>query len=777
MSDSVKILVVDDTPANLEVVTETLSFAGYSTSTAISGERALKRLQTYIPDLILLDVQMPGMDGFETCQQLKANPVTAHIPVIFMTALGDIDSKVKGLSLGAVDYITKPLQEAELLARVNTHLQLSSLTKQLERRVEERTAELQLTLDHLSRSLLERKASELALRESENKFRALLSNLDGAVYRCQNDAAWTMEFMSDFITTLTGYPVSDFINSKRRTYASLIHPDDTEMVERIVGERVTQHQSFTMEYRIIHREGWVRWVRENGKGIFDEQNQLRFLEGVIVDISDRKLAEENSRLLSSVVESSQDAIITKNLNSIITSWNQAATDLFGYTENEAIGQSILMLFPDDCIREESLIIASLKQNKRIDSHETVRLHQDGTPIDCAVTISPLLSEEGKVIGASSIFRDIRDRKRLESEQQRLLDVLEATPDYIGIANANGKILWHNKHLRELRQDLVSHKSISECHPAWVNEIILNQVFPVLTEKGSWSGELALLDSNGKEIPVSQVIVAHKSKSGEIQYVSTIMRDISDRKAYEERLEKNNAEIIRATRMKDEFLATMSHELRTPMNAILGMTEALQDEIFGAINEKQFKALATVESSGNHLLELINDILDVSKIESGQIELDYQNTAIIPLCQQSLEFIKPQAAKKSIQVVSQLPINLPDFNLDERRIRQVLINLLNNAVKFTPEAGCITLEVIYPATIKQQNYLQINIKDTGIGIAPENLEKVFEPFIQVDSALNRNYEGTGLGLALVKRIVELHRGEVTLTSELGVGSCFAMVLPL
>ncbi|MBD2552282.1 response regulator [Limnothrix sp. FACHB-708] len=155
MSDSIKILVVDDTPANLEVVTETLSLAGYATSTAISGERALKRLQTYIPDLILLDVQMPGMDGFETCQQLKANPVTAHIPVIFMTALTDIDSKVKGFSLGAVDYITKPFQEAELLARVNTHLQLSSLTKQLERRVEERTAELQLTLDQLSRSQLQ----------------------------------------------------------------------------------------------------------------------------------------------------------------------------------------------------------------------------------------------------------------------------------------------------------------------------------------------------------------------------------------------------------------------------------------------------------------------------------------------------------------------------------------------------------------------------------------------------------------------------------------------
>lgn len=155
MPDNAKIMVVDDTPANLEVVAETLSDAGYTIFPAISGERALNRLQTWIPDIILLDVQMPGIDGFETCQQLKANPTTTHIPVIFMTALTDTDSKVKGFSLGGVDYITKPFQEAELLARVNTHLQLSLLTQQLECQVQERTAELQAALDQLSQSQLQ----------------------------------------------------------------------------------------------------------------------------------------------------------------------------------------------------------------------------------------------------------------------------------------------------------------------------------------------------------------------------------------------------------------------------------------------------------------------------------------------------------------------------------------------------------------------------------------------------------------------------------------------
>ena len=224
---------------------------------------------------------------------------------------------------------------------------------------------------------------------------------------------------------------------------------------------------------------------------------------------------------------------------------------------------------------------------------------------------------------------------------------------------------------------------------------------------------------------------------------------------------------------------MSHELRTPLNAILGMTETMLDEIFGSINDRQRKSLQTVERSGSHLLELINDILDVAKIESGQIELDYTSISVSHLCQSSLAFIKQQALKKRIQLeISQLPTNLPDLLADERRIRQVLINLLNNAVKFTPEGGRITLEVsqITSTNPETPQFLRIAIIDTGIGISAENIPKLFQPFIQIDSALNRQYSGTGLGLSLVKRLVELHGGNVELTSELGVGSCFAIELP-
>ncbi|MFM7886951.1 MAG: ATP-binding protein, partial [Pseudanabaena sp.] len=266
-------------------------------------------------------------------------------------------------------------------------------------------------------------------------------------------------------------------------------------------------------------------------------------------------------------------------------------------------------------------------------------------------------------------------------------------------------------------------------------------------------------------------------------VERLQQELAERQQAEMKLTETNQklaisndELMRATRMKDEFLANMSHELRTPLNAILGLNESLQEEIFGSLNERQIKTLQTIENSATHLLALINDILDVAKIELGQVSLEPTSTSIENLCQSSLAFIKQQALAKRIQVINQIPQYLPDLMLDERRIRQVLINLLNNAVKFTLEGGTITLEVSKVKDCSNTPYLRFVVIDTGIGISAENIQKLFQPFIQIDSALNRQYVGTGLGLALVKRIVDLHGGKVGLISELGVGSRFSVDLP-
>jgi PAS domain S-box-containing protein len=300
-------------------------------------------------------------------------------------------------------------------------------------------------------------------------------------------------------------------------------------------------------------------------------------------------------------------------------------------------------------------------------------------------------------------------------------------------------------------------------------------------------ELQFIHPNGqvRTIHVTQHPVW--DQAGNLSAIEGVAEDITARKEYEAQLQRSNEELIQATRLKDEFLANMSHELRTPLNSILGMTEVLEEELLGPITEGQQNALQTIQRSGSHLLDLINEILDLAKIESGQMELEQHPTTIASLCKLSLTFIKQLAHNKNLQVHANIPENLPELMLDERRMNQALINLLNNAVKFTPEGGQIHLDVCYPSPMSmpshdQRNgdcsaqFLRLSITDTGIGIAPENIPKLFKPFVQIDSALNRKYEGTGLGLALVKDIVELHGGIVGVTSEEGVGSCFTVDLP-
>jgi CheY-like chemotaxis protein len=232
-------------------------------------------------------------------------------------------------------------------------------------------------------------------------------------------------------------------------------------------------------------------------------------------------------------------------------------------------------------------------------------------------------------------------------------------------------------------------------------------------------------------------------------------------------------LARALRVKDEFLANMSHELRTPLNAILGLSESLAEQIAGSLNEKQSKYINTISESGHHLLSLINDILDLAKIEAGQITLDINKVDIHSVCQASLRMIKQLAQKKNQEVSLQIDDGLGLMWADERRLKQMIVNLLGNAVKFTPENGKIGLEVHGD---QEANRVTITVWDSGIGIKEDDLERLFKPFIQLDSGLARESTGTGLGLALVAQMARLHGGSVSVVSEPEKGSRFSILLP-
>jgi signal transduction histidine kinase/DNA-binding response OmpR family regulator len=418
------------------------------------------------------------------------------------------------------------------------------------------------------------------------------------------------------------------------------------------------------------------------------------------------------------------------------------------------------------------------------------VYADGSIGYIFIKTEPIWNSLGQVIRLLGIVMDISDRyamqEALRRSEERARATLRALPDLVFRVDCEGKYLdfmvsTQGRYLVDPQQ-LIG-KNFYDAFPIPTSAIYAERKYAALQQA---------LVTQAVQIYEQQIDVGDQCRYEEIRVapcgndeVVFFIRDISDRKQTEAQLQRTNQELARATRLKDEFLANMSHELRTPLNAILGMTEGLQEQVFGKISERQLKALQAIQSSGSHLLELINDILDLSKIAAGQIELDCALTSVNHLCQSSLTFVRQQAMQKRIQIHTKIQTNLPDLMVDERRIRQALINLLSNAVKFTPAEGSITLEVSrlrsitsFPEENKEEakEYLKIEVIDTGIGIAAENIQKLFKPFVQIDSALNRQYEGTGLGLSLVKQMVELHGGKVGLTSELGIGSRFFIELP-
>ena len=289
---------------------------------------------------------------------------------------------------------------------------------------------------------------------------------------------------------------------------------------------------------------------------------------------------------------------------------------------------------------------------------------------------------------------------------------------------------------------------------------------------SMADQLAIAVENARLFQQAQQEIAERQRAeAALQEERALLaRRVAERT---EDLQAANEELARAVRLKDEFLASMSHELRTPLTAVLGMTEVLKMGVYGPLSDKQQQSMLIIEESGRHLLELINDILDLSKIEANKLDLEIKPVAVETVCQGSLQFIKQAAIRKHIEVSFTPDQAVATLLVDERRFKQILVNLLSNAVKFTPAQGKVGLEVVGDPA---RQLVHFTVWDTGIGIAPEDIDRLFEPFTQLDSKLAREYGGTGLGLALVSRMTKMHGGQVSVESTVGQGSRFTVSLP-
>jgi PAS domain S-box-containing protein len=422
--------------------------------------------------------------------------------------------------------------------------------------------------------------------------------------------------------------------------------------------------------------------------------------------------------------------------------------------------------------------------------------KDGSEFPIEAGLSTIQTQDGRFV--ITFLSDITERKQAEAEIQRLnaslerraresetryQQIVELAEEGIWVIDNCARTTYVNRAIARMlgytESELLGRPIADFRSDSPELQASASVVNPGNSSEVS-RGELKLKTKAGEDRWVYMSTSPALDETGKMLWACALVYDITERKQAEaqlresnERISLANAELARATRLKDEFLASMSHELRTPLNSILGLSEALQEEVYGELTQRQRKSLATIEQSGKHLLELINDILDLSKIESGKMALQISPVSLENLCQSSLTFIKQQAHQKQIALECHITPGLEEIAADERRLRQVLVNLLSNAVKFTPEGGRVVLAV---SANPENKTVQFSVRDTGIGIAPENLDKLFQPFVQLDSRLSRRYAGTGLGLCLVRRIVELHGGGVTLESEVDRGSCFTVTLP-
>jgi PAS domain S-box-containing protein len=624
-----------------------------------------------------------------------------------------------------------------------------------------------------------RKQAELELQKYEHRYRVLMDAASDAILLANPQGNLIEANLK--AEELLGYSRDEL----KSLNLSQIHPPDALQAARNHFKNV-QKNNFApaMESLVLTKDGSQVPVEITGSRI--DIDGVSIAQGIFRDIRDRKQAEqENQQLrerLQFILSTSPAVIFTCRPDGDYgaTFISDNIQSLMGYTPEEYLAKSSFWadhVHPDDAPHVFAQVPRLFEQG--IYSYEYRFQHQDGHYLWIRSELRLIRNSQNIPIEIVGYYADISDRKQLELElaesEAKFRRLVEGANDLIWSCDANSAFTYLSPQFKVLfgwePSAWIGKSYVELIHPDDIRHVKeFNKSIPV---------EFRHQCQDGRYIWVRVNITPIFNSEGVLIGSQGVLTDITDRKKYEQQLEQTNAELLRATRLKDEFLATMSHELRTPLNAILGMTEALQEEVFGIVNERQIAALQTVERSSYHLLELINDILDLAKIEAGQVELNYEATAIAQLCQSSMLFIKEQSLKKQIQLEMQIAPNLPDISLDERRIRQVLINLLNNAVKFTPEGGQIRLEVDRQedqASPNNSAWLRFSIIDTGIGIAPENIQKLFQPFIQIDSALNRKYEGTGLGLALVKQIVDLHGGKVSLTSELSVGSCFVVDIP-
>ncbi|WP_114791165.1 PAS domain S-box protein [Niabella yanshanensis] len=479
------------------------------------------------------------------------------------------------------------------------------------------------------------------------------------------------------------------------------------------------------------------------------------------------VAEERQALLAAIVDYSEDAIISKTLDGTITSWNLAATVLFGYHESEAVGQHISLIIPADRLHEENFIISEISNGRRIQHFQTIRKAKSGQEIPLSLAISPIKNSQGIIIGASKIARDISRQKEAAEKQGMLAAIVNNSDDAIVSKTLDGIITsWNNAAARMFgyteTEAIGRHISLIIPHERLAEEdYIIGEI-----KKGHSVShfETIRVTKNGDFIPISLTVSPILNESKTIIGASKIARDISEKVAAHKELEHLYQQVKTLSDRKDEFIAMTTHELKTPVTSLKGFLQLLQIHTGADGKGRLFveRSIRQVEK----LAMLINDLVDFSKLQAGKLGMHFESFDIKVLVEDCLELY---ATNSSHPFRFNYSGSL-EVQADRLRIEQVIDNLVSNAVKYSPQGGSIDITVE-----GKTDAVEVKIKDEGIGIDDAVKGKLFSQFFR---AVDPGYSipGLGMGLYITKEIIERHGGSISVESILGKGSVFSFVLP-
>ena len=757
MTPELKILFVEDLPTDAELAKRTLTKGEIVFQSRVVDTEAnfLRELENFLPDIIISDFKMPQFNGMRALKlRLEKCPTT---PFILLTGSMNEDIAVECMKMGATDYIIK-----EHIARLPLAIKDALEKKKI---------------------ILAKEKAELELKESEERFRSLYHNSTIGLYRTTPDGKIILANPS--MAKMLGY--SSFEELAKRdlekdgfepSYERKQFLEQIEMNGEVIG----------LESAWVSKNGTTVFIRESAKAIRNANGKTLYYDGTVEDITERKHNEEkliaSEKRYRDLFNSNPSPMWIYDFDTLaFLEVNNAAIHNYGYSREELLQMNLKDIRPEEDIKKLLFDVSKKRPELQLSGEWKHKL-KNGKIIDVEI-ISHTIEFNGRK-AALVLALDITERKRAEEAIQKSEEY------YRYIVEATGAVLYHLRYSTMKYDHLdTSIEKLTGYTPAEINEIGFKNIVLKITKyhvekvdidlavserkQGhtlEWQADYKIKAKDGRLIWLTDYSVPWKDEAGTLIGSIGILTDITERKNAEEEIINAKHKAEELNRAKTNFLQNISHELRTPLNGILGYADLLTSEL---TEPEQIEMTKGIYNSGKRLSETLNFILDLSEAETGKIEVIAKDIPVVPPVKNIIKSFMNIAAKKNIQIETIVKDEIIYAHLDERLFNRVLHSLLDNAVKFTKE-GKISVEVGKEDNDKALEHIYIIVKDTGIGIAPDKIDVIWDEFRQVSEGLSRSYEGTGLGLTIAKKAVELMHGVISVESKLGIGSTFTLKFP-